>query len=390
MQDFIANETFNAVLVMADGCLLFGKGVGAYGITKGEICFNVSMTGYQEIMTDPSYAGQIITFTFPHIGNVGCNTWDVESRKIFCNGLILRQPITQPSNHRSQISLTQWLRDSRVVGLSGIDTRYLTRKTRSQGPQNVLIYHGQKGDKISIKSLLQSIQRHPPLKGMELASKVSIDHAYKWKDGTYNMSDSKPGSRSSQKYHIVVIDYGTKQSILRHLIQNHFKVTVVPTTFSFEDIIKLQPDGVLLSNGPGDPFATYSESVKKTIRCLLEQNIPLFGICMGSQLLALICGLKTSKLHCGHRGANHPVKNLSKRSVEVTSQNHGFCISKESLPQDMEITHVSLFDGSIEGIRHKDRPIFAVQYHPEASPGPHDSHYLFHEFYNMIEQSKKG
>lgn len=390
-QNFTANDAFDAILVMADGTTWLGKGLGAYGVAKGEVCFNVSMTGYQEILTDPSYAGQIITFTFPHIGNVGCNLIDLESRKVFCHGLILREAITPPSNHRSQISLSKWLKDCHLTGISGVDTRHLTRKISREGPQNVLICHVQKGEKIDRQLLLKDIQKHPPLKGMQLAYKVSVQRPYRWSEGLYKSSQHPISyTKQGKKYHVVVIDYGTKRNILRHLIENHFQVTVVPSTACFEDILQHRPDGILLSNGPGDPFATCLDATQKLITSILNRNIPLFGICLGSQLLALVFGLKTLKLHSGHQGANHPVKNLKRKYIEITSQNHCFYVSKKNLPEDIEITHVSLFDGTIEGIRHKRKPAFAVQYHPESSPGPHDSHYLFKEFYAMIEQSKKN
>lgn len=387
LKTFTASDLFDAILLMSDGSVLLGQGLGTCGLTKGEICFNVSMTGYQEILTDPSYLGQIITFTFPHIGNVGCNLEDYESSKVFCSGLIVRESITKPSNHRSKCCLSSWLKDQNVVGISGLDTRFLTRKMRKEAPQNALIYHCQKNETISIDTLIKELKKHPTLVGQELASQASADQVYQWQEGLYQPHQKAYKIYSSGKYHVIVIDYGIKRNILRHLVNNHFNVTVVPATASFEDIIKHNPDGIVLSNGPGDPFAT-SVYAQQVIRQILEHNIPLFGICLGSQLLALICGLNTLKLHCGHIGSNHPVKNLKNHSVEITSQNHCFCVSKESIPDHVEITHESLFDGTVEGVRHKTKYAFAVQYHPENSPGPHDSSYLFKEFYNMIEQSK--
>ena len=381
---FTANDIFNAILMMSDGSVLLGQGVGACGIRKGEICFNVSMTGYQEILTDPSYLGQIITFTFPHIGNVGCNIQDNESQRVFCNGLVLRNSITKPSNYRAESSLLDWLKKHNVVGISGVDTRFLTRKMAKEAPQNALICHLQKNETISIDALFEQLKNYPTLVGQELASQASMGQIYKWQEGLYEQKIKHLG----EKYHVIVIDYGIKRNILRHLVSNNFDVTVVPALTSFEDIIKYHPDGIVLSNGPGDPFATFTYT-KEMLSKILEHNIPLFGICLGSQLLALICGLNTLKLHCGHIGANHPVKNLKNQSVEITSQNHCFCVSKEVIPDHIEITHESLFDGTVEGVRHKTKYAFAVQYHPENSPGPHDSAYLFKEFYNMIKQSKK-
>ena len=382
---FTANDIFNAILMMSDGSVLLGQGVGACGIRKGEICFNVSMTGYQEILTDPSYLGQIITFTFPHIGNVGCNIQDNESQRVFCNGLVLRNSITKPSNYRAESSLLDWLKKHNVVGISGVDTRFLTRKMAKEAPQNALICHLQKNETISIDALFEQLKNYPTLVGQELASQASMGQIYKWQEGLYEQKIKK---HLGEKYHVIVIDYGIKRNILRHLVSNNFDVTVVPALTSFEDIIKYHPDGIVLSNGPGDPFATFTYT-KEMLSKILEHNIPLFGICLGSQLLALICGLNTLKLHCGHIGANHPVKNLKNQSVEITSQNHCFCVSKEVIPDHIEITHESLFDGTVEGVRHKTKYAFAVQYHPENSPGPHDSAYLFKEFYNMIKQSKK-
>ena len=383
---FTADDLFDAVLLTADGSILFGQGVGVHGIARGEICFNVAMTGYQEILTDPSYLGQIITFTFPHIGNVGCNLQDNESQRVFCNGLVLRNSITKPSSYRAESSLFHWLEEQNVVGISGIDTRLLTRKMAGGTPQNAFICYLQKGESVSIDALFKQLKNYPTLVGQELASQASMGQIYKWHEGLYEQEDRGP---IGEKYHVVVIDYGIKKNILRHLVSNNFDVTVVPSQTPFKDIIKHHPDGILLSNGPGDPFAT-SVYACEVISEILEHDIPLFGICLGSQLLALTCGLNTLKLHCGHIGANHPVKNLKNQSVEITSQNHCFCVSREVIPDYIEITHESLFDGTVEGVRHKTKYAFAVQYHPENSPGPHDSAYLFKEFYNMIKQSKRS
>ena len=383
---FTADNFFNAVLMMSDGSTLQGQGLGSYGLTRGEICFNVSMTGYQEILTDPSYLGQIITFTFPHIGNVGCNPEDYESKEVFCNGLILRESITEPSNYRSKMPFCQWLKEQNVIGLSGLDTRFLTRKIRNEAPQNALIYHCKPNETISIKDIYKELKKHPTLVGQELASLASTNKTYQWNEKLYHINQ-KQIQPSGPKYNVVVIDYGVKKNILRYLASYNFNITVVPAKTSFENIIKHQPDGVVLSNGPGDPFAT-STYAQKTIATILEHNIPLFGICLGSQLLALTSGLNTLKLHCGHIGANHPVKNLKSPYVDITSQNHCFSVSQEAISNHIEITHKSLFDDTVEGVRHKERHAFAVQYHPEGSPGPRDSSYLFKEFYNMVKKSK--
>ena len=374
---FTANEFVDAVLVLSDGDAWPGKGLGLPGQkTKGEICFNVSMTGYQEIMTDPSYAGQIITFTFPHIGNVGQNVDDLESRKIFCKGLVLREPITLPSNYRSQGDFETWLRDNHITGLSEVDTRALARNIREKGPRSALIYYGQRGELISIDALLEEVKVHPTLLGQDLASQVSTDSSY-----TCGKGQGESG------LHVVVMDFGIKTNILRCLVEHGIEVTVVPAHASFEDIERHRPDGIFLSNGPGDPFAIF-EHVRGSIESILEKDIPLFGICLGNQLLALASGLNTLKLHQGHRGGNHPVRNLKTGRIEITSQNHGFCVSKEMLPGHIEITHTSLFDDTIEGICRKDKNAFAVQYHPESSPGPHDSRYLFEEFITMMRAAK--
>ena len=389
VSSFTTNEYLNAVLVLSDGDFWPGRGVGVKGKTKGEICFNVSMTGYQEIMTDPSYAGQIINFTFPHIGNVGCNTEDLESPHVFCKGLVLREPITAPSNFRSSESFEDWLITHQVIGISGIDTRALTRNVKEKGPRSAMIYFGEPGEVISVDELVREVKDEPTLLGMELASKVSTGKSYRWEEGIYTPGQTSYVVNPHGAYNVVVIDYGVKKNILRCLVQNGFKVTVVSAQTPIEEILQHQPDGIFLSNGPGDPFAT-SQYVRQIIEDILERNIPLFGICLGNQLLALASELNTVKLHLGHRGGNHPVKNLRTHQVEITSQNHGFCVSRENIPDYVEVTHESLFDGTVEGIRRKDKYAFAVQYHPESSPGPHDSHYLFKEFYKMVEAAKKN
>lgn len=357
-----------AVLVLADGSVFWGRGFGTPGQTTGEICFNTAMTGYQEVLTDPSYAGQIITFTFPHIGNTGINNEDNESAKPAARGLIVRGKPTAPSSHRATEDLDGWLLDHGIPGIYGLDTRALTRRIRDHGAPNGVLCHDPEGN-FDLPALQEQAQKWPGLNGMDLAKTVTCEKKYDY------AALSGP--------HVVAIDYGIKENILRCLAAAGCRVTVVPCTTPANDILALEPDGVFLSNGPGDPAATGAYAVP-VIRDLLKTNKPLFGICLGHQLLALALGGTTQKMALGHRGANHPVKNLETGHVEITSQNHGFCVLPESLPDTVEITHTSLFDHSNEGLRLKGRPVFSVQYHPEASPGPHDSHYLFKDFVEMM------
>lgn len=384
----------HACLILADGEVFFGEGVGAIGQTVGEICFNTAMTGYQEVLTDPSYAGQIITFTFPHIGNVGCNPEDIESTRPVVAGLVLREPITEPSNFRSAEHLDSWLKKNRISGISGVDTRALTRYIRDHGAQNAaIVVSAQPVSDAEIESVRKKLKAFPSMEGMELAKTVTTSNPYAWQETEWRLGKGY-GTISKPKQKVVAIDFGEKLNILRSLAERDCDVTVVPSTTSAEDIKKLKPDGVFLSNGPGDPAATakYADNILKQ---LVADGVPIFGICLGHQLLALALGAKTEKMHQGHRGANHPVKNLKTGTVEITSQNHGFCVVPESLPKDVEITHISLFDGSIEGIAHKTKPVFSVQYHPESSPGPNDSKYLFDQFIQMMGEKhavkkKKG
>ena len=371
-------------LVLADGTLFWGRGVGAPGHAVGEVCFNTSITGYQEILTDPSYAGQIITFTFPHIGIVGTNDEDVETTTPAARGCVIRMDITQPANWRSAQHLNGWLHSHGLVGISGVDTRQLTRRIRDRGPPNGTICHAPDGV-FDVPALLKQAQAWPGLNGMDLAKEVSCLQAYVWDQSTWSLGAGygKPGPA---KHHVVAVDYGAKRNILRCLAASGCKVTVVPATASAEDILRRKPDGVFLSNGPGDPAATGLYAVP-VIKKLLESGVPTFGICLGHQLLARALGAETRKMALGHRGANHPVKDLATGKVEITSQNHGFVVVPETLPKDAEVTHVSLFDGSNEGIRLKDRPVFSVQYHPEASPGPQDSHYLFDRFVKLMDET---
>ena len=389
MKDFVANEHFDALMVSSDGEMWMGKGIGARGQVKGEICINTSMTGYQEIMTDPSYFGQIICFTFPHIGNVGCNREDFESRKVFCKGVVLREHPTLDSNFRSQSSLQSWMEESGLVGLTGVDTRALTRRIRKKGVCNVMLHFAEQGETLSAASLMGELKDYPTLLGQDLTLAISTPDPYQWDEGFINIGSTVKKFNPKGRYNVVVLDYGIKYNILRCLVESGLAVTVVPGYSSGEEVCEHNPDGIFLSNGPGDPFAT-SDYAVNVIKELIAKDIPIFGICLGNQLLSLAGGLKTVKMERGHRGGNHPVKNLKTGRVEITSQNHGFCVSHENIPSNIEVTHVSLFDGTIEGISFKDRAVFSVQYHPESSPGPHDSRYLFEQFYEMIKKSKDG
>lgn len=368
------------LLVLEDGNFFIGQGLGFEGSSLGELCFNTSMTGYQEIITDPSYTGQIITFTFPHIGNVGANFEDVESEKPQLSGVILRSPPTLPSNFRSELSLEKWLKINEIVGVSGVDTRLITKIIRKNGPQNAVIINGLDGEK-NIKQLIQKAKQHPKLENLDLAKKVSCSESYQWSQslwGNNNKELTKP------EYKVIAIDYGIKHNILRSLTYYNCEVTVVPANASFESIMSLNPDGIFLSNGPGDPAATGIYAIP-LIKKLIRNRVPIFGICLGFQLLSIALGAKTSKMFQGHRGANHPVKDLKKGTVLVTSQNHGFEVNPDSISSDVEITHISLFDKSIEGIKSKNGPFFGVQFHPEASPGPQESLSLFKDFTKMMK-----
>lgn len=368
----------NAVLVLSDGSVFWGTGLGKEGEAVGEICFNTSMTGYQEILTDPSYAGQIITFTFPHIGNIGTNLEDIETQKVAARGLILREDITKPSNWRANEHLQPWLVKNNLIGLSGIDTRALTHRIRdSKTSVNGVVAYNAKGT-FDIAALQKKAKDFAGLDGMDLVPEVTCKQKYAWDESTWILGGGYQ-KQTNPRFHVVAIDYGAKLNILRCLAATGSRVTVVPATTSYEEIAALNPDGVFLSNGPGDPAATGKYAVP-VIKKIIESGIPLFGICLGHQLLSLALGAKTKKMATGHRGANHPVKDLATGKVEITSQNHGFVVLPESLPANAEVSHISLFDGSNEGVRVKNAPVFSVQYHPEASPGPEDSHYLFERF----------
>ena len=381
-----------AALVLSDGTVLWGKGLGGVGRKVGEVVFNTSMTGYQESLTDPSFAGQIITFTFPHIGNVGANSEDIECASPAVRGAIFRADVTSPSNWRATRSLDAWLASHNIPGISGIDTRALTRRIRDIGAPNGVIIHAP-DEKFDLEALAAEAAAWPGLEGMDLAKDVSCTQQYGWDETLWKLGSGygrrEVGGQENAALHVVAVDYGAKRNILRCLANTGCRVTVVPADSSFEQIMAHKPDGVFLANGPGDPAATgvYAEPM---IKAVMASGTPLFGICLGHQMLALALGGKTEKMPRGHRGANHPVKDLTTGRVEITSQNHGFQVMPESLPAGVMITHKSLFDGSVEGLELSGKPVFSVQYHPEASPGPEDSHYLFDRFVAKIEEQKAG
>ncbi len=385
-----AEPKTTALLVLADGTVLEGFGFGAPGHAAGEVCFNTAMTGYEEILTDPSYAGQIITFTFPHIGNVGTNDEDIETVNMAATpgarGVILHAPITEASNYRATLHLDAWLKRRNIIGLSGIDTRALTALIREEGMPNAVIAHDPAG-KFKLDALKKEAREWPGLVGMDLVPMVTSGQRFTWDETPWQWGKGY-GRQDKPEFHVVAIDYGIKRNILRLLAGAGCKVTVVPAKTSADDIMALKPDGVFLSNGPGDPAAT-GEYAVPVIKKLIDTGTPTFGICLGHQMLGLAVGGKTMKMHQGHHGANHPVKDLATGKVEITSMNHGFALDGKSLPANASETHISLFDGSNCGIALKDRPVFSVQYHPEASPGPRDSHYLFGRFVDMMRQKKR-
>ncbi|MCH7865773.1 MAG: glutamine-hydrolyzing carbamoyl-phosphate synthase small subunit [Proteobacteria bacterium] len=380
----------NAALVLATGEVFWGRGAGATGAATGEVCFNTSITGYQEILTDPSYAGQIITFTFPHIGNVGVNPEDMEAAAPAVRGCILRTHITEPANWRASGQqgghLDAWLKSQNLVAVTGVDTRRLARLIRDSGAPTGVIVHAANGDAIDVDALKAEAGAWPGLEGMDLAKEVTCAQTYHWDETEWALGHGF-GKLDKPKFHVVAVDYGAKRNILRCLAGAGCRVTVVPATATADDILGHKPDGVFLSNGPGDPAAT-GEYAVPAIQGVLEAGLPVFGICLGHQILALALGCRTSKMHLGHRGANQPVKDLETGKVEITSQNHGFVVDRDSLPKGVAETHTSLFDGSLEGLKVEGKPVFSVQYHPEASPGPQDSHYLFERFVGMMEGAK--
>ena len=384
-----APQGATGALVLADGSILWGRGFGATGAGVGEVCFNTAMTGYQEIMTDPSYAGQIITFTFPHIGNVGANAEDVEADKPRAVGCIVRQDVTEPSNFRSTERFDAWLAAQGQIGISGIDTRALTRRIRLAGAPNAVIAHAPDG-RFDIDELLAMARSWPGLEGMDLAKDVTRDEQGDWTGGIWTLGHGYGAAGEGERPHVVAIDYGAKHNIFRNLVRAGARVTVVPAKTSAADILALKPAGIFLSNGPGDPAATGDYAVP-VIRALMDAGLPIFGICLGHQLLALAVGARTIKMHQGHRGANHPVKRHADAVVEITSMNHGFAVDAATLPEGAVVTHTSLFDGSNCGFEMPEKRAFSVQYHPEASPGPQDSFYLFEKFVsNLSNQNAEG
>ncbi|WP_342628280.1 glutamine-hydrolyzing carbamoyl-phosphate synthase small subunit [Nguyenibacter vanlangensis] len=381
-----------AVLVLADGTSLWGRGFGAQttpdGAAIGELCFSTGLTGYQETLTDPSFAGQIITFTFPHIGNVGANPEDDEAARVAARGLVVKQDLTEPANWRAAEGLDAWLAERGVPGICGVDTRAITRRIRDGGPQTAILAYPADGA-FDLAALRARAAAWPGLEGMDLAREVTCGEAYAWRDGVWHWpSGSDAPSPPAARRRVVAVDYGAKRNILRCLTSAGCDVTVVPATATAEEILAHGPEGVFLSNGPGDPAAT-AEYAVPAIRGVLAAGKPVFGICLGHQLLAQALGARTYKLARGHRGANQPVKDLTTGKVEITSQNHGFAVDEASLPADVRVTHTSLFDGSNEGIASDRYPAFSVQYHPEASPGPSDSHYLFDRFVALIDRSNQ-
>jgi len=375
-------EGSTAALILADGSVFWGRGIGATGNAVGEICFNTSITGYQEILTDPSYAGQIINFTFPHIGNVGTNPEDIETLLPAVRGCVLRADITDPSNFRAVQNLDNWLKGQNLVGISGVDTRRVTRQVRDFGAPNGVITHVPDGA-FDIAACTAEAVGWPGLEGMDLAREVSCTQPYNWTETVWKLGEGY-GAQATPRFRVVAVDFGAKRNILRCLAELGCAVTVVPATASADDILKYDPEGVFLSNGPGDPAATGKYAIP-VVQAVIEKNIPTFGICLGYQILALALGAKTEKMHHGHRGANHPVKDLETGKVEITSQNHGFMVDIGTLPDNVLLTHQSLFDGTPEGFKVTDKPVFGVQHHPEASPGPQDSHYLFDRFVALME-----
>ena len=373
--------------MLADGGVFPGHGAGASGVAEGELCFNTAMTGYQEILTDPSYAGQIICFTFPHIGNTGANDEDMESLVPAARGLVLRASITEAANFRASGGLDQWLKAQKLIAVTGVDTRKLTHRLRQQGAVNGVVAHDPdgkfEGGKFDLDALRDRAAGAPSMEGLDLAREVTCEGPFEWDQTCWALGRGH-GQMTDPKRHVVAMDFGAKHNILRCLADLGCRVSVVTASTGAADILAHKPDGIFLSNGPGDPAAT-GQYATPVIRELVASGLPIFGICLGHQMLALALSAQTKKMHHGHRGANHPVKDLETGKVEITSQNHGFVVDAGTLPGGVTATHVSLFDGSLEGLRVEGKPVFSVQYHPEASPGPHDAHYLFQRFFDMME-----
>ncbi len=384
-------EKPTALLVLADGTVIEGRGIGAEGSVQAEVCFNTALTGYEEILTDPSYLGQIVTFTFPHIGNVGTNDEDIEdltpAARNGAVGVIFKADITDPSNYRAAKHLDEWLKARGIIGLSGIDTRALTAWIRENGMPNAVIAHESNGN-FDVEKLKAEAKAWSGLEGLDLAIKATTGQSVRWNEQPWKWNEgaSELGDADA-RYHIVALDFGVKRNILRLFAGLDCRVTVMPATSSAEEVLAHKPDGIFLSNGPGDPAAT-GEYAVPVIKQLVETGIPVFGICLGHQMLALALGGTTMKMHQGHHGANHPVKDYTTGKVEIVSMNHGFAVDSKSLPKGVEETHVSLFDGTNCGLRLTGKPVFSVQHHPEASPGPQDSHYLFRRFLNLVREHK--
>ena len=385
-----AEEPPTALLVLGDGTVIEGRGAGAAGTAVGEVCFNTAMTGYQEILTDPSYTGQIITFTFPHIGNVGANIEDIETSNLAAasgvRGCVLRAPITAPSNWRAGQDFDAWLKARGIIAITGVDTRALTALIRETGMPNAVIAHDPDGQ-FDREALKRDAADWHGMVGLDLAREVTCGQSYTWDETVWTWGQGF-GRQVAPRFHVVAVDFGLKRNILRELATAGCRVTVVPATAAAADILARDPDGVFISNGPGDPAATGAYAVPE-IKKLIASGVPVFGICLGHQMMGRALGAETSKMHQGHHGANHPVKDFTTSKVEITSMNHGFAVDRESLPAHVEETHVSLFDGSNCGLKVKDQPVFSVQYHPEASPGPQDSQYLFTRFVELMDAAKK-
>ena len=382
------NTTSDCVLILDDGSFFLGRSFGSKKKCFGEICFNTSFSGYQEIITDPSYTGQIINFTFPHIGNIGSNKHDNEGNTKSIAGIVVRQHPTNDSNWRSELSFNEWLIKNDITGISGIDTRLLTKTIRKYKSCNAMIFYNKIGN-FKIDELKNELIAYPKMDGLNLSSSITTKKQYKFTEKTHKLISPEVSNYENLRPKIVVIDFGVKYNILRHLVNLNAEVNVLSENTTIHEINKINPDGIFLSNGPGDPSAT-EKKCRKLLTAIFELKIPVFGICIGHQLIGLSFGATTSKMTQGHRGANHPVKNILNNKVEITSQNHGYQIDFDNLPNCLEVSHISLFDNSIEGLRHKSLPIFSVQYHPEASPGPTESSYLFKDFLNLIKVSKNA